>query len=71
MWNLRELDAEVRARALETLVEETPFEFGGRTLRLGISIGVSYLQPQDTLADFMRRGDEAMYARKRERKTGR
>jgi diguanylate cyclase (GGDEF)-like protein len=67
MWNLRELDAEVRARALEKLVAETPFETGGQRLKLGVSIGVSYLQPQDTIADFMRRGDEAMYARKRER----
>jgi diguanylate cyclase (GGDEF)-like protein len=71
MWNLRELDAEARARALEKLVEETLLEAGGKRLKLGISIGLSYLQPQDTLADFMRRGDEAMYARKRERETGR
>jgi diguanylate cyclase (GGDEF)-like protein len=71
MWNLRELDAETRARALEKLVEETPFDCGGKRLELGVSIGLSYLQPQDTLADFVRRGDEAMYARKRERKAGR
>ncbi|HXL67667.1 MAG TPA: GGDEF domain-containing protein [Xanthobacteraceae bacterium] len=71
MWNLRELDAEARARALERLVEETPLDCGGKRLKLGVSIGLSYLQPQDTLADFVRRGDEAMYARKRERKTGR
>ena len=71
MWNLRELDAQARARALEKLVEETPLHCGGKHLKLGISIGLSYLQPQDTLADFVRRGDEAMYARKRERKTGR
>jgi len=71
MWNLRELDAETRARALEKLVEETQFDYGGKRLELGVSIGLSYLQPQDTLADFVRRGDEAMYARKRERKAGR
>jgi diguanylate cyclase (GGDEF)-like protein len=71
MWNLRELDAEGRARALEALVEETPIVCGGHTLRLGVSIGVSYLRPQDTLADFVKRADDAMYARKRERKVGR
>ncbi len=71
MWNLRELDAEARARALEKLVEETPLDCGGKRLKLGISIGLSYLQQQDTLKDFVRRGDEAMYARKRERKAGR
>ena len=71
MWNLRALDAEARARALEKLVEETRLDVGGKRLKLGVSIGLSYLQPQDTLADFVRRGDEAMYARKRERKAGR
>ncbi len=71
MWNLRELDAEARARALEKLVEETPLECGGKRLKLGVSIGLSYLKAQDTLKDFMRRGDEAMYARKRERKAAR
>jgi diguanylate cyclase (GGDEF)-like protein len=71
MWNLRELDAETRARALEKLVEETPLDCGGKRLKFGVSIGLSYLKAQDTLKDFMRRGDEAMYARKRERKAGR
>jgi diguanylate cyclase (GGDEF)-like protein len=71
MWNLRELDAEARARALEKLVEETPFDVSGKRLKLGVSIGLSYLQPQDKLADFVRRGDEAMYARKRECKAAR
>jgi diguanylate cyclase (GGDEF)-like protein len=71
MWNLRERDAEARARALEKLVEETPFDCGSKRLQLGVSIGLSYLQQQDTLKDFARRGDEAMYARKRERKAAR
>jgi diguanylate cyclase (GGDEF)-like protein len=71
MWNLRQLDAEARARALEKLVEETPFDCGGKRLQLGVSIGLSYLQQQDTLKDFVRRGDHAMYARKRERKAAR
>jgi diguanylate cyclase (GGDEF)-like protein len=71
MWNLREADAETRARALEELVEKTPFDCGGKRLKFGVSIGLSYLRPEDTLKDFVRRGDEAMYARKRERRAAR
>jgi diguanylate cyclase (GGDEF)-like protein len=71
MWNLKEHDAEARAEALEALVGAAVFEHEGKVLKLGVSISVSHLRPDELLAPFISRADERMYARKRARRSAR
>jgi diguanylate cyclase (GGDEF)-like protein len=64
LWNLKLADAEKKARALETAVEQLRLSFRGRALRLGISAGVAMLAASDETADVLMRADAAMYRRK-------
>jgi len=64
LWNLKPVDAEKKARALEAAVDLLPLTFRGRTLRLGISAGVTMLASTDETADVLTRADAAMYRRK-------
>jgi diguanylate cyclase (GGDEF)-like protein len=68
LWNLDETQARTKARALETLIEESDFSQGGRRYALGLSAGFTMLSDSDTSEAALVRADEAMYARKRERK---
>ncbi len=64
LWNLELADAEKKARALEAAIDVLPLTFRGRTLRLGISAGVTMLDGTDETADVLTRADTAMYRRK-------
>jgi diguanylate cyclase (GGDEF)-like protein len=68
LWNLNEAQAVAKARALETLISESPFEQKGKRYALGLSAGFTMLIDGDTSEAVLARADEAMYARKRERK---
>jgi len=72
LWNLNEAQAIAKARALEALIAESPFEQKrGKNYTLGLSAGLTMLQDGDTSEAVLARADEAMYARKRERKEAR
>jgi diguanylate cyclase (GGDEF)-like protein len=68
LWNLNEAQAVAKARALEGLIAESPFEQKGKRYVLGLSAGLTMLTDGDTSEAVLARADEAMYARKRERK---
>ena len=67
MWNVRDIDAEARARSLEQLVVGTSFAHKGKSFKLGLSTGVALLRQDDTVESAIARADNAMYARKRAR----
>jgi diguanylate cyclase (GGDEF)-like protein len=64
LWNLKSADAEKKAHALETAVDQLQVSVRGRALRLGISAGVTMLTATDETADVLMRADAAMYRRK-------
>ena len=68
MWNLGEADAHRRAKALEALVAGTRFSASRIAVRIGASIGLTMLSPDDKLAAALARADRAMYRRKREKR---
>jgi diguanylate cyclase (GGDEF)-like protein len=67
LWNLSQADAQRRARGLEALVAATRFSASRVPVRIGASIGVTMLAPDDRLAAALARADRAMYRRKREK----
>ncbi len=71
LWNLDPADAEKKARALEAAIDALQFSVRGRTLRLGMSAGVTMLRQTDETADVLARADAAMYRRKETRKAAR
>jgi diguanylate cyclase (GGDEF)-like protein len=68
LWNLSEVDAAAKARALEVSVAGAMVEWEGSTVSVGASIGFAMFGPSDELADIMAKADHAMYARKAARK---
>jgi diguanylate cyclase (GGDEF)-like protein len=68
LWNLRADQAEAKARAIEDLVANSPFEQNGKRFKLGLSAGFTMLTAGDTIETALARADGAMYARKRERR---
>jgi diguanylate cyclase (GGDEF)-like protein len=68
LWNLSEVDAAAKARALEAAVTGATVAWEGGTLAVGASIGFAMLGPSDELADVFAKADQAMYARKAARK---
>jgi diguanylate cyclase (GGDEF)-like protein len=71
LWNLDEGQARAKARALEALISGSDFSQGGRRYAVGLSAGFTMLSDSDTPEAALARADQAMYARKRERKNGR
>jgi diguanylate cyclase (GGDEF)-like protein len=68
LWNLRADQAEAKARAFENLIAASPFERNGKRFKLGLSAGFTMLASGDTVEAVLARADQAMYARKRERR---
>jgi len=64
LWNLKPADAEKKARALESAIDQLRVNVRGRVPRLGISAGVTMLAATDETADVLIRADAAMYRRK-------
>jgi diguanylate cyclase (GGDEF)-like protein len=71
LWNPKLADAEKKARALEAAIDGLRFSVRGRTLRLGLSAGVTMLKQTDETADVLARADAAMYRRKEVRRAAR
>ncbi|HLL29200.1 MAG TPA: GGDEF domain-containing protein [Xanthobacteraceae bacterium] len=69
LWNLRADQAELKARAMEELIAASPFEQNGKRFNIGLSAGFTMLAPDDTVETALARADQAMYARKRERRS--
>jgi len=65
LWNVSEIQAAAKARALETAVAGTLVMHAGVPLSVGASAGFAMLGPGDEPADIISRADLAMYARKR------
>jgi len=70
LWNLGEGDAASKAWALEAAVTEAEIEWEGELLAVGASIGFAMIAAENEAADVMARADQAMYARKGQRKGG-
>jgi diguanylate cyclase (GGDEF)-like protein len=68
LWNLDEEQAIVKARSLEEMIAESPFEQKGKRYRFGLSAGFTMITPDDTAEAVLARADQAMYERKRERR---
>lgn len=71
LWNVSEQQAEEKARQLEDMIEDENFLYGKKSLKLGLSSGMTMLSAEDTVETAFARADEAMYARKKARKNGR
>jgi diguanylate cyclase (GGDEF)-like protein len=68
LWNTTESEALSKAAALERAIYATPVRWGVSTMVVGASAGVAVIGPLDTAADALARADQAMYARKMERR---
>jgi diguanylate cyclase (GGDEF)-like protein len=68
LWNVTGTQAEEKARAIEAMIEQESFERAGTQFSLGLSAGIALLSSDDTVVAVVARADQAMYARKRERK---
>ncbi|MCC6947799.1 MAG: GGDEF domain-containing protein [Bradyrhizobiaceae bacterium] len=68
LWNVSAAQAAEKARALEAMIDGETFEHAGKRLTLGLSAGAIMLSAEYTVDGALARADEAMYARKRERK---
>jgi diguanylate cyclase (GGDEF)-like protein len=65
LWNLSEIQAAAKARALEAAIAATVVMHGEAALSIGVSAGFAMLGPGDEPRDVISRADMAMYARKR------
>ena len=65
LWNLSEIQAAAKARALEAAIAATLVMHGEAALSVGVSAGFAMLGPGDEPRDIISRADMAMYARKR------
>jgi diguanylate cyclase (GGDEF)-like protein len=68
LWNLSEVDAAAKARALEATVAGLQIAWDGGMLGVGASIGFAMFGPSEELDEILARADQAMYARKAARK---
>jgi diguanylate cyclase (GGDEF)-like protein len=68
LWNLNETQANLKARALEKMIEDSGFELSGKRFEIGLSAGFTMIAAEDSAASVLARADAAMYARKKERK---
>jgi diguanylate cyclase (GGDEF)-like protein len=69
MWNAGEPQALMRARDLETRIEQISLAHGPARLSVGASAGVMPLRGDMDAAALIDAADKAMYARKKERRT--
>jgi diguanylate cyclase (GGDEF)-like protein len=68
LWNLGEGDAGSKAWALEAAITEAAIDWEGEVLAVGASIGFAMIGANDEVAAVVARADQAMYARKAQRK---
>jgi diguanylate cyclase (GGDEF)-like protein len=70
LWNLSEADAQAKALRLEGAIDALSFSFGDSHVRAGASAGIAVLGPDVPGAIALEQADRAMYARKKDRRTG-
>jgi len=68
LWNLGRRQAAAKAEALEALIAAAKIAWGKAILTVGASAGIATISPLDEAAAVLATADEAMYARKAERK---
>jgi diguanylate cyclase (GGDEF)-like protein len=68
LWNASPEQAAQKARTLEAIIDGERFEKDGKHHTVALSAGVIALAKEDTVEAALARADQAMYARKRERK---
>jgi diguanylate cyclase (GGDEF)-like protein len=68
MWHIDEDRARIKAADLEAKIELVAVPFGAASLSAGASAGVAALDPNADVAAAIDAADQAMYARKKERK---
>jgi diguanylate cyclase (GGDEF)-like protein len=68
MWHLNEGQAAAKARELELAVAETTAMHGTERISAGASAGMVPLKGDDAPARVLDAADQAMYARKKERR---
>jgi diguanylate cyclase (GGDEF)-like protein len=69
LWNVSAEQAAEKARLLEAMIENEPFEYKHKKLSLGLSAGVATLAADDTVESALARADAEMYLRKRSRRS--
>jgi diguanylate cyclase (GGDEF)-like protein len=68
LFNLGEIQARAKARALEGILPAAGVAWAGARLSVGASVGVTAIDPHDKLATVIARADRLMYLRKAERR---
>jgi diguanylate cyclase (GGDEF)-like protein len=68
LWNVSEAHTVAKAHALETVVADVSVMHGKALLSVGASAGSAPLQPEDSASDVITAADQAMYARKKEKR---
>jgi diguanylate cyclase (GGDEF)-like protein len=68
MWNIGETQAQAKARDLEKVIEEIRLAYGPAQLSVGASAGIVSLRPDHDPVKVLDAADQAMYARKKERR---
>ena len=71
MWNLGEAAAVGKARELENIIDTASITHGAARISFSASAGVAPLRPNSDPAQVLDAADQAMYARKKERKKAR
>ena len=71
LWNLGEADTAAKAAGLESLIAAVRVAWNGATLSVGVSAGFTAVSVSDDVGAALARADQAMYARKAERKAAR
>ena len=68
LWNLGAAAAAAKAAALEQVIGAAPVPWNGTMVSVGASAGFTLVSPRDEADAVLSRADQAMYARKAERK---
>lgn len=68
LWNLSETDARAKALTLEQAIDSLTFMFKGRAVTVGASAGIAMIGSMDDAISVLEQADQAMYARKAQRK---
>ena len=68
LFNLGEVQARAKARALESILPAAGVAWAGARLSVGVSVGVTAIAPHDKPATVIARADRLMYQRKEERR---
>jgi diguanylate cyclase (GGDEF)-like protein len=71
LWNLGAPQAKAKAASLEEVIAGAQVGWNGTMLSVGASAGFTLVSPGDGAAAVLARADQAMYARKAERKQAR